>query len=273
MADETFEDLALLLLYLASWEEKGAAGRRAWKGIPFETLDAFGDRGYLAGGRGAKSVWLTAAGIARARAVQRRLLLRDTRPGTSPLLDRGTAFELRVALQGIDPPVWRRVRVPAEIMLPALHRVLQRVMGWRNEHLHEFVAGGVSFGEPAEEDNYGPIDERRVRLSQLIRDPEDRLTYVYDLGDGWLHDVRLERRVHEPGAMTIVCLAGARACPPENSGGIGGYAEFVAAIDNPRHRRHAELRDWFRADFDPEAFDLDAVNRALARLGRRSREA
>jgi Plasmid pRiA4b ORF-3-like protein len=104
------------------------------------------------------------------------LLLPDSTPATSPLLDPGTAFELRVTLRGADPPIWRRFRVSAEIRLPALHRVLQRVMGWQNSHLHEFVAGGVSFGEPVEEDNYGPIDERRIRLSQLIRRPGDLIT-------------------------------------------------------------------------------------------------
>ena len=266
MAEPEFEDLALLLLYLASWEEKDLPGRRAWKGFPFETLDVLTDRGYLEGSRGAKSVWLTAEGIARARDLERRFLVTDSTPATGVLLDAGTAFELRVALRGIDPPIWRRFRVPAEIRLPALHRVLQRIMGWRNSHLHEFVAGGVSFGDPVEEDNYGPIDERRIRLSQLIRRPGERITYVYDFGDGWEHDLWLDRAVHDPAAAAAtVCLAGARACPPEDCGGIGGYADFLAAIADPEHERHDEYRQWIGGDFDAEHFDLDAINRALAR--------
>jgi hypothetical protein len=236
------------------------------EGLPFETLDALTDRGYLEGNRKAKSVWLTAKGIARARDLERRFFFHDSIPRTGTLLDAGTALELRVTLQGSDPPIWRRVRVPAEIRLPALHRVLQRVMGWRNAHLHEFVAGGVSFGEPAEEDNYGPIDERRIRLSQLIRRAGDRIGYVYDFGDGWLHEILVERAVHDPVASaSIVCLAGARACPPEDCGGIGGYGEFRVAITDPNHERHDELREWIGGDFDPEHFDLAAVNRALAR--------
>lgn len=266
MADPDFDDLALLLLYLASWEEKDLPGRRAWKGFPFETLDALTDRGYLEGSRGAKSVWLTAEGIARARELERRLCFPDSMPATGPLLDAGTAFELRVTLRGVDPSIWRRLRVPAEIRLPALHRVLQRAMGWQSSHLHEFVVGGVSFGEPAEEDNYGPIDERRIRLSQLIRRPGDRITYVYDFGDGWEHDLLLERAVHDPvAAAATVCLAGARACPPEDCGGIGGYADFLAAIADPGHERHDEYRQWIGGDFDAEHFDLGAVNRVLTR--------
>lgn len=132
--------------------------------------------------------------------------------------------------------------------------------------------GGVSFGEPVEEDNHGPIDERRVRLSQLIRHAGDRLAYVYDFGDGWLHDLRIERSVPAPASSRqVVCLAGARACPPEDCGGIGGYATFLAAMANPHHTRHVEYREWIGGDFDPEAFDLEAVNRALARGSRRPR--
>jgi hypothetical protein len=271
MADPDLDDLALLLLYLASWEEKGEPGRRAWKNVPFETLNALTGRGFLEDNRRAKSVWLTAEGIARARDLGRRLLLPDSMPAPGPLLGPGSAFELlRVALRGVEPPIWRRFRVPAELSLPALHRVLQRVMGWRNAHLHEFVAGGISFSDPAEEDNYDPIDERRLRLSQLIRRPGDRITYVYDFGDGWLHDLMLERVVHEPPVRSsVVCLAGARACPPEDCGGIGGYAAFLAAIGDPTDDRHDELRDWIGGHFDSEHFDLGAVNRALARLARR----
>jgi hypothetical protein len=264
--DPEFDDLALLLLYLASWEEKGVAGRRAWKGVPFETLDVLTERGFLEGSRAAKSVWLTPEGIARAREVERRLLHRDSTPETGVLLEPGTAFELRVTLRGIDPPIWRRVRVPADIELPALHEVLQRVMGWTNSHLHEFRVGGVAFGDPEEEDDYGPIDERRVRLSQLVRHVGDLLTYVYDVGDDWEHDVVLERFVRDPGeAAALVCLGGTRACPPEDVGGTGGYSDFLAAIADPEHEEHDQCLEWVGGRFDPDGFDLEAINRALSR--------
>ena len=139
-------------------------------------------------------------------------------------------------------------------------------MGWQSSHLHEFVVGGVSFGEPAEEDNYGPIDERRIRLSQLIRRPGDRITYVYDFGDGWSTTSCSSEpcTIRSPRARRL-CLAGARACPPEDCGGIGGYADFLAAIADPDHERHDEYRQWIGGDFDAEHFDLGAINRALAR--------
>jgi hypothetical protein len=89
---------------------------------------------------------------------------------------------------------------------------------------------------------------------------------VYDFGDGWLHEILVERAVHDPDVVSsVVCLAGARACPPEDCGGIGGYARFLAAIADPADEQHDELREWIGGDFDPEHFDLAAVNRALAR--------
>lgn len=55
------------------------------------------------------------------------------------------------------------------------------------------------------------------------------------------------------------CLAGEGRCPPEDCGGVHGYAEFLTAIIDPDHDQHQELLTWAGGPFDPEAFDPAAV--------------
>jgi hypothetical protein len=174
-------------------------------------------------------------------------------------------YQLRVDLKGSQPPIWRRVQVKSETTLLNLHKVLQIAMGWHNYHLHEFRIGKLSFGEPSPELDF--IDERTIKLTQIA--PDRRLTfeYIYDFGDGWQHKVTVEKGAEEQaGVQYPICVGGARACPPEDVGGIGGYANFLKAIRDRRHPEHKLYLGWVGGDFDPEAFDLGAVNRKLSRL-------
>jgi hypothetical protein len=183
-------------------------------------------------------------------------------PDTRPI------YQLRIALRGVKPAIWRRVQVPADISLPRLHRVFQVAMGWTDSHLHEFKIGGRPFGLPsADWGGYYAFPEHSVRLWQVVARPNMRFTYSYDFGDSWEHEVRVEKILPpEPGVHYPRGLAGARACPPEDCGGVNGYAELLEAIRDPGHDRHAELLEWLGGGFDPEAFDLDAVNRRLRRF-------
>ncbi len=97
-----------------------------------------------------------------------------------------------------------------------------------------------------------------MKLSEILphSGKQSRFEYEYDFGDGWPHEVLFEGvRRPEAGQRYPVCLEGARACPPEDVGGTGGYEVFLEALADPRHERHAEFRDWIGGGFDPEAFD------------------
>jgi Plasmid pRiA4b ORF-3-like protein len=172
------------------------------------------------------------------------------------------AYELKVTLQGIRPLVWRRVKVRSDITLEDLHRVLRVVMGWTDSHMHAFRSVGrgakVRTGSPAVERD----QERRTRLDELLRKPKERMVYEYDFGDSWEHEVLLERVVDDPaGARYPWVLEGARACPPEDVGGVGGYASFLQAMRDARHPEHDEMLEWHGGAFDPAAFDAQALNR------------
>ncbi len=188
----------------------------------------------------------------------------------SPGRDRGgekAAYVVKVTLLGVQPPVWRRILVPAAIHLGDLHRVLQVAMGWTGSHLHVFCIGKAKFGTLPPEGEKDPEidwgDERTVTLQGL--GPGAEFLYEYDFGDNWKHRVKVEGAAPATSLPAPPCIGGARACPPEDCGGRSGYAELLDALADPGHERHGEIRDWLGRDFDPEAFDADRVSSELRR--------
>jgi hypothetical protein len=173
-------------------------------------------------------------------------------------------YQLKIQLEGINPPIWRRLFVPGDINLGQLHEVVQEAMGWTNSHLHEFVIKGHHYSDP-EAELEGSRNELQYRLSLVAPAIRSEFDYFYDFGDGWEHKIVVEQTVETdkryPGHP--VCLAGARACPPEDCGGPLGYEDFLAAITNPKHKRHREMRDWIGGDFDAEHFELSEINEIL----------
>jgi pRiA4b ORF-3-like protein len=179
----------------------------------------------------------------------------------------GPAMQLKLTLRGVSkPPVWRRLRVPADIRLDRLHDVIQTSMGWTDTHLHVFSTAAGDYGIPDPE--LGFRNERNARLAQFLDQPGDRLQYTYDFGDGWEHDIVLEQRIDpDPGAQIRACLAGKGACPPEDCGGPWGYTDLKEALADPRHGDHHDMLEWLgldsAQDFDPAACDLVEINEVL----------
>ena len=139
------------------------------------------------------------------------------------------------------------------------------------------MVGEMAYGDPRMLEEMEGEDARRVTLAALVRSAKGTFFYEEDFGDSWEHELRMakmlswEVRKHYP-----IRLTGTRACPPEDCGGIWGYASFLEAIQDPQHPEHEEMLEWVGGEFDPEAFDLDEVNRELQNLtspevGRRQR--
>jgi len=170
-------------------------------------------------------------------------------------------FELKIALEGVEPQVWRRFRVDPLCTLPLLHLILQAVMGWKNYHSHCFEARGVRYAMRHAELEEQGLDERRYRLRSLARTQGESFTYVYDFGDHWQHSVILERTLERNrSVMHPKCIAGENACPPEDVGGSPGYRRLRLVLANPGLKEHAELRLWTGEHFDPSRFDLEHQN-------------
>jgi len=148
--------------------------------------------------------------------------------------------------------------------LAQLHEVIQIAMGWTNSHLHEFIVGAHSYSDP-EFEIENAKSEYRYRLERLAPRVSNTIAYEYDFGDGWEHQIRVENIIEDDQRYRgkPVCLEGARSCPPEDCGGPEGYQTFLEAIRNKKHPQHKELLTWIGSSFNPEFFDLDAVNTAL----------
>lgn len=178
-------------------------------------------------------------------------------------------YVLRVELQYIKPAIWRRIVVPGSIRLGQLHVVLQLAMGWEGGHLHEFVFGEANYGEPDDFDfpSDPPIlNEARVTLAKALGGLKS-FTYIYDFGDNWRHRVKVEKALTpDPDLRRPLCLDGKNACPPEDVGGVPGYAEFLEAIGDPTHEEHAHLLEWCGGGFDPTNFDLVFANEQLSQV-------
>lgn len=178
-------------------------------------------------------------------------------------------FTLKVTLEGARPPIWRRLAVPAGISLARLHAVLQIAMGWTDSHLHMFERQGATYGVPDPEFGIEQHDERRARLDDVLRRQGDWMEYEYDFGDSWTHRILLEQvdeGVETGTAAMAVVLKAKGACPPEDCGGVWGYAAILEALRNPRDEDARERLEWLGDGFDPTAFDIEAVNRTLRRV-------
>ena len=176
-------------------------------------------------------------------------------------------YQLKMTLRYTRPPIWRRVEVQSDITLAKLHRIVQTAMGWYDSHLHQFIVGDTYYGVPSIDDLSEVKDERKVRLDQILSRPGRKIVYEYDFGDGWEHDIVLEKVVPSERAVRYPrCTGGARACPPEDCGGTGGYENFLSAICDPDHEEHEEMLEWIGGEFDPEAFELEDFNAALRQV-------
>ena len=185
------------------------------------------------------------------------------KPTPSPTV---AAYQLKVELIGSDPSIWRRFRIAADATLADLHFVLQVVMGWTDSHLHSYEIGKVRYGVPEPGWWVRVKNERTALLSQALPKARGSFFYEYDFGDSWEHQVVVEKIERDvPRTDLPVCLEGERACPPEDCGGIGGFYRTLEIVADRRAPEHLEMKEWL-GEYEPETFDLDAVNAGLRGL-------
>ena len=182
-------------------------------------------------------------------------------------------LRLKITLEGSEPAIWRRVEVNDALTFFQLHRVIQQAMGWEDYHPHEFVVARQRVGTACDDDMFMTRDvvvsERRTKLSDLLKNNR-KFRYWYDFGDDWWHTVSIEKRLPaDAEAPPAQLLAGENACPPEDCGGIWGYADLLDALADPNHEEHEHLKDWIGDDFDPRTFDLQAHAQRVSRTIRR----
>jgi hypothetical protein len=181
----------------------------------------------------------------------------------------GTVYQFKITLKESEPPIWRRIQTK-DCTLDKLHEHIQTAMGWTNSHLHQFKIDGVIYGDPellyeGWQDEIPPVNSLRTKVSKVVPADGKRFSfeYEYDFGDGWEHEILFEGCLKaEKGIRYPLCVEGARACPPEDVGGVSGYEEYLEAMADPKHEEHESYMRW-RGLFDPEAFDAQTATKEM----------
>lgn len=178
-------------------------------------------------------------------------------------------YQIQISLLGSKPKIWRRVLIQSDMLLSDFHKVIQTSMGWTNSHLHQFIKNETCYSEKMPDDitweELGNVDYQKMKVSDLLINEEERILYEYDLGDGWKHDIILEKILpgEENELGKPICLAGRMNCPPEDCGGIGGYSDMLGILKNHGHEEYESFIEWLGGKFDPEHFNLNKVNKLL----------
>ncbi len=146
-------------------------------------------------------------------------------------------------------------------------------MGWTSSHLHQFTFGETVYSDPGFdldefEDDPKIFDERQATLQKIGTKLKSVLVYEYDFGDSWDHFITVEKILPTDPAVApcAECLDGARACPPENCGGVCGCADLLKIPCDPGHEEHEPMLGWLGCPFDPEVFNRDSINKHLRML-------
>ena len=179
-----------------------------------------------------------------------------------------SVHRLHVVLRHAEPPIWRDLVVPSACSLDDLNEALQAAFAWKHDHLHKFSTRQESYA-PAEVQLDDTLDSCTAILGQVLPRKGAKLVYVYDFGDDWIHDVSVVA-IEDAGPkfprVAFTLAGGARAAPPEDSGGVVGYVDLLEAMADPDHAMHEDVLEEYGEPIDPEAFEPKTIEKALARL-------
>lgn len=177
-------------------------------------------------------------------------------------LRKDEVITLKISLDATDSVVWRRIVVPGHFTLEALHSVIQMTMGWQMSHLCEFRIGTKRYAEPSEYDEK-PIGSLNTPIVAAIKDQKS-FQYIYDFGDGWQHTIKVEKIGARDRSMNYpICIGGENACPPEDCGGVPGFANLKTVIGDPEHGDFDDMMTWLGGFYDPKSFDPNRINKDM----------
>ena len=180
-------------------------------------------------------------------------------------------YQIQISLTNSKPEIWRKILVQPNLSLANFHMTIQIVMGWDNSHLHQFIKNKTFYTRKMEDDmtwgDLNNVDYKGLKISDLLKNENDKIDYEYDFGDSWHHDIDLEKILETIEKTKYpTCIDGKLACPPEDCGGIWGYSDLLKVLNNPGHKDYADLLDWLDGEFDPNYFNIEKTNLNLKRF-------
>jgi hypothetical protein len=176
---------------------------------------------------------------------------------------------LRVALEKTSPPIWRRIQLTEDMTLNDLHYAIQGAFGWDDSHLHMFTIKGrgqyssrrASWDGDFEADT---DDSHKVSLGALVKEQVKKFRYIYDFGDSWTHEVKIEKvEMMAEKLKSPRCIDGALCGPPEDCGGIYGFFNFKEIMADRKHPEYKDMKDWYGKTFDPKKFNVAEANKNI----------
>lgn len=158
-------------------------------------------------------------------------------------------YQIKITLKGSKPSIQRHILIPSDLLLSDFHKVIQTTMGWSDSHLHQFVKDRDCYGPKMEDEGFRfddyQINYSQIKISTLLKHEKEKCVYEYDFGDGWEHNIVLEKIENTSrDEKDVVCIAGKNNCPPKDCGGIYGYYDLLEIIQNPSHELYEEYTEW-----------------------------
>jgi len=185
-----------------------------------------------------------------------------------------TVYQLKIILKDAKPPIWRTIQIKSTTTFWELHCAIQDAFAWSNSHLHRFSfvdkhsGSEFWFGIPFDDEYYDDLPETlpgwKHKITKYLNPLFPKIEYVYDFGDNWEHTIKLEEVLPaEKGATYPRCIKGKRNSPPDDCGGVWGYADMLEILANPADTEYEDTKVWVESmkggPFDPEQFDPKAV--------------
>ncbi len=179
-------------------------------------------------------------------------------------------IQFHIQIKHLDsPPVWRRLLVAEDVSFHDFHVIIQIAFGWEDDHMYMFSKKGYGSTPRitlSEYEDPEEMDSPEVKLSEIFTQARQTYMYIYDFGDDWKHDIKLEKILKEP-ILYPTCTGGEGVWPIENSGWPLGYMNMLAVTSDPAHPDYEDQREWMGLEdgqnYDPDYFNPDEINQEL----------
>lgn len=171
---------------------------------------------------------------------------------------------LKISIKGIKPMISREVIAPLQMTFHELHELIQSAFGWENTHDYRFWLMNEVIRKNCENYDDPSIPAEVAEISDFGVSKGDLIEYEYDLGDSWIHHIKVIKIYDsQENEKFPRCIKASRACPPEDIGGISGYAKMLKTLGQPDSSAYTELLGWLEGSYDPDYVSLDEINERI----------
>ncbi|MGD9108311.1 MAG: plasmid pRiA4b ORF-3 family protein [Gammaproteobacteria bacterium] len=178
-------------------------------------------------------------------------------------------YSIKIALRGISPMVWRRLRIPGNTTIADFHHIIQTAYSWDNEYLHQFhiygkdygisYCGGISFAD----------DAHSIYIDDFEFDVGDKFTYEYNFFEHNLVDIRIENIKEITSLVTqkndAYCISGAGIPGVDKYAKMDVELKILRFLTKPRQLIKVEHIRVLVEELNAVSFNRKKINLHLAK--------